>query len=462
MSGIESLKAMFPNIDAEVVEAIFESNGRDVDATANLLLEMSDPAAQGTQAAQQQQPRATQLIAEGGPAGQSAGAAPLAALPQQLKSDEQLARELAQQMEDEELARRLQEEEQQSQAAMARQHLSDTSSDEGAGEDLGGKFIQGASQLGESAKKTIMGLFDKVQSSFRQATSGEPSRRSAPYTNLPKHGDEAPDAIIAGDGFEEFLDAGEPPLTSALTRQHTIIRTNTPAMHLATAATLAAASLALVAAAPSGRRDGRDIESYDRGNDDYGYGGFPWCKKRIEKPEWGTDGKPYGWEDGRSCIIKDGRHGKEGKKGDRSDDNGKDGRKWDDYSSGEYSTKSYASYDGWSGYSKSDDYSRDYAMGDYGKDGRKDDDYGKDGREDDDYRKDGRKSDDYRKDGRKSDDYGKDGRKSDDYGKDGHKEDDYGKDGHKENGHGKDARKSDDYGKDGRKEDDYGKLPYGW
>ncbi|KAL2917733.1 hypothetical protein HK105_202606 [Polyrhizophydium stewartii] len=52
------------------------------------------------------------------------------------------------------------------------------------------------------------------------------------------------------------------------------------------------------------------MASYDSGHGDYGYGGFPWCKKYVSNPEWGTDGKPYGWEDGRRCIAKDGCHSK--------------------------------------------------------------------------------------------------------------------------------------------------------
>ena len=43
----------------------------------------------------------------------------------------------------------------------------------------------------------------------------------------------------------------------------------------------------------------------------YGQGSFPWCKKWVEKPAWGGDGKPYGWENGQSCLA---RHGKYGKK----------------------------------------------------------------------------------------------------------------------------------------------------
>ncbi|RKO85404.1 hypothetical protein BDK51DRAFT_32446 [Blyttiomyces helicus] len=36
---------------------------------------------------------------------------------------------------------------------------------------------------------------------------------------------------------------------------------------------------------------------------------FSTCRNYVEKPAWGGDGKPYGYENGRSCIAKDGNYG---------------------------------------------------------------------------------------------------------------------------------------------------------
>ncbi|KAI8910462.1 hypothetical protein EDD86DRAFT_205490 [Gorgonomyces haynaldii] len=64
---------------------------------------------------------------------------------------------------------------------------------------------------------------------------------------------------------------------------------------------------------------------------DYGYKQdyFPPCKHYVDKPAWGGDGKPYGFEDGKSCIAQ--------KWGDKSKDYGKDYKSKDyDYKPKEY------------------------------------------------------------------------------------------------------------------------------
>nr|KAJ3413675.1 hypothetical protein HK105_002013 [Polyrhizophydium stewartii] len=66
-----------------------------------------------------------------------------------------------------------------------------------------------------------------------------------------------------------------------------------------------------------------------------GYIVFPWCKKYASNPWWGIEGKPYGWEDGRSCIPKDGRHDKGYKKGDKSHSKGCSSDHSTEYSNGE-------------------------------------------------------------------------------------------------------------------------------
>ncbi|RKO85079.1 hypothetical protein BDK51DRAFT_26428 [Blyttiomyces helicus] len=63
---------------------------------------------------------------------------------------------------------------------------------------------------------------------------------------------------------------------------------------------LASATLAVAAvAAPSYSYDQPSYVSKPSG---YG-GSFPNCVNYVEKPAWGGDGKPYGYENGQSCIA---------------------------------------------------------------------------------------------------------------------------------------------------------------
>ncbi|RKO89141.1 hypothetical protein BDK51DRAFT_40081 [Blyttiomyces helicus] len=62
---------------------------------------------------------------------------------------------------------------------------------------------------------------------------------------------------------------------------------------------------------------------------------FQTCQNYVEKPAWGGDGKPYGYENGRSCIAKDGNYGT----GSYAQDS---------YSKPSYETYSKPSYDSYS------------------------------------------------------------------------------------------------------------------
>ncbi|ORX80140.1 hypothetical protein BCR32DRAFT_25599 [Anaeromyces robustus] len=89
--SIDSLSSMFPQIDRDIIIAIFDQNKGNVEACIPQLLEISDPSSQQINPQPEQ---SKDLNKE-----------------EQIKKDEELARKLAQDISDEEYARQLQEEE---------------------------------------------------------------------------------------------------------------------------------------------------------------------------------------------------------------------------------------------------------------------------------------------------------------------------------------------------------------
>ncbi|KAJ3173958.1 hypothetical protein HDU87_007281 [Geranomyces variabilis] len=149
---MEEIRAIFPQTDPEVCQAILDANGGNVEAAINAMLEMSNP----TTAA--------------------ATSAPPDAHFTSIHDDEALARALAQQEGDEELARRIEQEDRE-RAQAARRAQADRS----GGAALGGdpsptfretkeKVVAATAALGETAKKKFAeakGFFDKTFNSGR-------------------------------------------------------------------------------------------------------------------------------------------------------------------------------------------------------------------------------------------------------------------------------------------------------
>ncbi|KAI8903534.1 hypothetical protein EDD86DRAFT_220970 [Gorgonomyces haynaldii] len=139
----ESLQAMFPLIEPDVIQAVLAANDGDAERTLNQLLEMSDPKPQGN------------------------------------LTDEQLAQQLAQLQQDEQLAMELQMQENPQQPQEEEKDL---------GESL--------KEFGQTAKKSVLGFFEKVQQAFKQDKSPSPQ-----YANLPGQNE-----------FQGFLDDDEKPM----------------------------------------------------------------------------------------------------------------------------------------------------------------------------------------------------------------------------------------------------------
>ncbi|TPX68392.1 hypothetical protein SpCBS45565_g03143 [Spizellomyces sp. 'palustris'] len=157
---MEQLRAIFPDTDADVCEAVLTANDGNVEAAINALLEISNPssAPESNIGAAQADTSTT--------------------------NDEALARALAQQEEDEELARRLEEEERQGEAAQRHRQLDEDPSrprSPSPFRETKEKVIAGASAIGESAKKKFKELYDKA---FTTKESGSSARQQ--YNNLPE------------------------------------------------------------------------------------------------------------------------------------------------------------------------------------------------------------------------------------------------------------------------------------
>ncbi|TPX61071.1 hypothetical protein PhCBS80983_g01350 [Powellomyces hirtus] len=182
---MEEIRAIFPDTEPEVCEAVLSANGGNVEAAINALLEMSNPSAQLQQ-----------------------NAIPDSNSPH-IQDDEALARALAQQEQDEEFARRLEEEDRQS-AQASRRVRSEGQGQSGMGggtdntatfRETRDKVVASASALGETAKKKFKEFYDKTFTPKESASNVPVSRQQ--YNNLP---DDDFDSLLGSDAPDTPLE----------------------------------------------------------------------------------------------------------------------------------------------------------------------------------------------------------------------------------------------------------------
>jgi len=170
--SIDSLSSMFPQIDMDIIIAIFDENKGNVEACIPQLLEISDPSTQ--QVKPQQESANTQSNEE------------------QIKKDEELARKLAQDMNDEEFARQLQEEE-------ARQRQMEIERERREHEDNNGVQIKEKLTAGfETIKQKSREIYEKIASKASDFSEQRNMNRNQ-YSNLPDNND---DSVLLGNDYE--------------------------------------------------------------------------------------------------------------------------------------------------------------------------------------------------------------------------------------------------------------------
>jgi len=170
--SIDSLSSMFPQIDRDIIIAIFDENKGNVEACIPQLLEISDPSTQ--QVKPQQESANTQSNEE------------------QIKKDEELARKLAQDMNDEEFARQLQEEE-------ARQRQMEIERERREHEDNNGVQIKEKLTAGfETIKQKSREIYEKIASKASDFSEQRNMNRNQ-YSNLPDNND---DSVLLGNDYE--------------------------------------------------------------------------------------------------------------------------------------------------------------------------------------------------------------------------------------------------------------------
>lgn len=168
--SIDSLSSMFPQIDRDIIIAIFDQNKGNVEACIPQLLEISDPSSQQINPQPEQ---SKDLNKE-----------------EQIKKDEELARKLAQDISDEEYARQLQEEEarhRQMEIEHERQH----ERNEDNGVQIKEKLTAGL----ETIKQKSREIYEKITSK----ASEQRNMNRNQYSNLPDNNE---DAILLGNDYE--------------------------------------------------------------------------------------------------------------------------------------------------------------------------------------------------------------------------------------------------------------------
>ncbi|KAJ3294085.1 hypothetical protein HK104_003937 [Borealophlyctis nickersoniae] len=144
---MEELRAIFPDTDPEVCEAILAANGGDVERAINALLEMNNPSAA---------PPTSETVAP-----------PLVYTDDRVAADAALAASLAQEQEDEAFARQLEAQEREESLRAAEEAEANSEPNPTLQ-----KVVSNAQAFGENAKKKVLQFFDKTFPKSGEGTTG--------------------------------------------------------------------------------------------------------------------------------------------------------------------------------------------------------------------------------------------------------------------------------------------------
>jgi len=175
---IDSLSSMFPQIDRDIIIAIFDENKGNVEACIPQLLEISDPT---SQQANPQSPSGNSNVQSN------------VSNEEQIKKDEELARKIAQDLSDEEFARQLQEEEarnRQMEIERERQERERMNGDNGV--QIKEKLTAGI----ETIKQKSREIYER----FTNKVNEQRSMNRNQYSNLPDNND---DSLLLGNDYEQ-------------------------------------------------------------------------------------------------------------------------------------------------------------------------------------------------------------------------------------------------------------------
>eukprot|EP00833_Pecoramyces_ruminatium_P000862 jgi/Orpsp1_1/1174894/evm.model.c7180000051861.1 len=171
--AIDSLSSMFPQVDRDIIIAVFDQQKGNVEACIPQLLEISDPSSQQVKA----QAEANEANAE------------------QIKNDEEYARKLAQDISDEEYARQLQEEEARHRQMEIERERQEQERNEDNGAQIKEKLTAGFETVRQKITSKASELYEKITS---KANDQRNMNRNQ-YSNLPDNND---DAILLGNDYE--------------------------------------------------------------------------------------------------------------------------------------------------------------------------------------------------------------------------------------------------------------------
>ncbi|ORX43359.1 hypothetical protein BCR36DRAFT_586642 [Piromyces finnis] len=177
--SIDSLSSMFPQIDRDIIIAIFDQNEGNVEACIPQLLEISDPSSQQVKPQTQSEVESTRQSNE-----------------DQIKKDEELARKLAQDISDEEFARQLQEEE----ARQRQMEIERERQERERTEDSGVNTAQIKEKITagfETIKQKSREIYEKITSKANEQRNMNRNQ----YSNLPDNNE---DSVLLGNDYQQY------------------------------------------------------------------------------------------------------------------------------------------------------------------------------------------------------------------------------------------------------------------
>lgn len=198
---IDSLSSMFPQIDRDIIIAIFDENKGNVEACIPQLLEISDPT---SQQANPQSPSGNSNVQSN------------VSNEEQIKKDEELARKIAQDLSDEEFARQLQEEEarnRQMEIERERQERERMNGDNGV--QIKEKLTAGI----ETIKQKSREIYER----FTNKVNEQRSMNRNQYSNLPDNND---DSLLLGNDYEQPQSQNHYTLNGNLDEEESLDRRN--------------------------------------------------------------------------------------------------------------------------------------------------------------------------------------------------------------------------------------------
>jgi paraquat-inducible protein B len=171
--AIDSLSSMFPQVDRDIIIAVFDQQKGNVEACIPQLLEISDPSYQQIKA----QAEETDNNAE------------------QIKKDEEYARKLAQDLSDEEYARQLQEEE----ARNRQMEIERERREQERNEDNGAQFKERITAGFETVKQKITSKASEFYEKIANKANEQRNMNRNQYSNLPDNNE---DSLLLGNSYE--------------------------------------------------------------------------------------------------------------------------------------------------------------------------------------------------------------------------------------------------------------------